>query len=55
MKKPIPATIADFKDRGTASMMCCLNLVIVKIIKMMPEINTEPKAVCQDRPKVLQA
>lgn len=55
MKRPIPTVIARFKEFGTAITSICLIFVIVKIIKIIPEINTAPRATLQGMPTPVRA
>jgi hypothetical protein len=55
MKRPIPTVIARFNEFGTATTRICLIFVMVRKIKMIPEINTAPNATLHGIPTPVRA
>ncbi|MNC55241.1 hypothetical protein D3C75_1047620 [compost metagenome] len=47
MNRPIPTVMACFRLSGMATISICRTLVTVRMMKMMPEINTAVRPICQ--------
>ena len=50
-KRPIPTVMAMRMERGMPAMMSARRPVRVTIRKHRPEMNTAPKAACQEKPR----